>query len=54
MIIILGKVKPTYKVHSDELWEKFTPQSTLNFTVPKPTAETDDKVEKLLLPKVLI
>ncbi|KHC49247.1 hypothetical protein W5O_00735 [Candida albicans Ca6] len=42
-----GKVKPTYKVHSDELWEKFTPQSTLNFTVPKPTAETDDKVEKI-------
>ncbi|CAX45007.1 increased sodium tolerance protein, putative [Candida dubliniensis CD36] len=41
-----GKVKPTFKVHSDELWDKFTPQSTLNFTVPKPVVDSE-KIEKI-------
>ncbi|RCK66550.1 hypothetical protein Cantr_03560 [Candida viswanathii] len=26
-----GRVKPTFKVHPDERWDKFTPQSTLSF-----------------------
>ncbi|RCK64020.1 hypothetical protein Cantr_10364 [Candida viswanathii] len=29
-----GRVKPTFKVHPDERWDKFTPQSTLSFGTP--------------------
>ncbi|MCP8717615.1 MAG: anoctamin [Asgard group archaeon] len=38
-----GKVKPTFKVHPDERWDKFTVASTLDFSTPKSSVPTTDE-----------